>query len=393
MANHQKILKEIYPSPERLRALLPQGDARYRMDLSAHSVDCIGYIGSGLLGTVYKVRRNGKEYACKVTSLRYTNPGAPPASVIAEKTLQEIKLIRNLIRDNVHGILPVIEYLPGEQKIREYIKKAQNKPQALIPSDWLILELMPLGLPYTVFMECLFRSGKRLTEAEWAALMLDLVQPVKFMHNKSGIIHRDLKPGNIMLIQLPNGQVRAAIADFNLSKAFAGQTDYGYTKVGTEGYAHPRIIEQEPQRGIRRCDAEKADLYAIAQIGYQLLNAGQTAPCRGYIPAPKNAPSQRVTELLRSMLSSNFQTIPDCDAVIRTLRNMADGVVNRRPAQEHRMPVRAKQQSPQNPYKAHKQQGGEKGHRANRNRRVPRPQLFPADLFNDRFFLFPDIKF
>lgn len=400
MANHQQILKGVYPSPERLRALLPTGDARYRTDLSSYGLQCIGYIGSGLMATVYRVRKGDKEYACKVTSLRYTNTGAPSASDIAQRTLQEIKLTQTLMRDHVHGIMPLTEYLPSEGKIREYISKANRIPKALIPSDWMILELMPLGLPYTDFMNYLFRSGRKLTESQWAALMLDLIQPVQYMHKRSGIIHRDLKPGNIMIIIHENGQVRAAIADFNVSKAFAGKRDYDYTKVGSEKYAHPRIMQHETRLGVRKCDAENADIYAIAQIGYQLLNAGATAPCRGYIPAPKNSPSTRVTELLRSMLSDDLQTIPSCDSIVNMLRNMINGERSSKPLYEYSA-SRPTQQCCSKPQHQKHKHNTPKPH-GKKKRSYPNnqhgtsifgQQISMTDIFDEPFFNFPKIKF
>lgn len=400
MANHQQVLKGIYPSPERLRALLPTGDARCRTDLSSYGLQCLGFIGSGLMATVYRVRKGNKEYACKVTSLRYTNPGAPAASDIALRTLQEIKLTQTLMRDNVHGIMPLTEYLPSESKIREYINKANRIPKALIPPDWMILELMPLGLPYTEFMNNLFRSGKRLTESQWAALMLDLIQPVQYMHKRSGIIHRDLKPGNIMLIIHENGQVRAAVADFNVSKAFAGKRDYDYTKVGSDKYAHPRIMQHETRLGVRKCDAENADIYAIGQIGYQLLNAGATAPCRGYIPAPKNPPSARVTELLRSMLSDDLQKIPNCDSIVNTLRNMISGNCSVKPPYDYSVPKHAQQGYSKPRHQGHKyntpKPNGKKK-RSHSHNQYGTPmfgqKISMTDIFDEPFFSFPKIKF
>lgn len=396
MANHQQILKDIYPSPERLRALLPRGDARYRMDLSRYGVTCEGYIGAGLMSTVYRVRKDGKVYACKVTSLRYTNEGAPSAANIAERTLQEIKLTKTLLRSGVRGIMPLKEYLPGENTIREYIRKARNLSPNKIPSDWVILELMPLGLPYSSFMEYFFKSGKRLTEAEWAALMLDLVQPVQFMHERCGIIHRDLKPGNIMLILLDNGQVRAAVADFNVSKAFAGEIDQDYTKVGTGPYEDPRIKDKT---SVSRRDAESSDLFAIAQIGYQFLNQNQAAPCRGQIPAPKNTPSSRVTELLRAMLSNDIRSIPSCTYVINELRGMVNHTHDR-PIQKYHTPALPQHHSPKQQYHPAKRKPGH----SSGQKKVQKQKggytspafgqmMSMTSLFDEPFFQFPEIKF
>ena len=393
MANHQNLLKELYPAANWLYELIPMGNERSRINLSAYGLQCIGYIGSGLMANVYRVRCGGKDYACKVTSLKYTHPDAPPPSDIAQRTLQEIRLTQTLMRDHVNGIMPLIKYLPGESKIREYIGKANGIPKDRLPDDWMILELMPLGLPYKEFMNYLFRSGRRLTQAQWAALMLDLVQPVQHMHKRSSIIHRDLKPGNIMLIIQENGQVRAAIADFNVSKAFPGSRDYEYTKVGTGKYAHPRIMQHEERTGVRKCDAESADVYALGQIGYQLLNAGATAPYQGYIPAPKNSPSAQVTELLRSMLSDDLQRIPRCDSIVSTLRSMIGGYHSSRPEYRHNAPKSAQQQ-----YHGHKQSTPKPHSKKKRtypdNRYTPLgfdQQFSMSDFFDDAFFKFPKI--
>lgn len=320
MAQYASILKQLYPQGHQFDALLPRTNSRRDMNLSQYGLDNLGFIGDGALSTVYKVRdrRDGKEYACKVTSMKHHNADCPPWFA-AQKTLQEIQLLKKLLADNVCGIMPLCSFLPSEQTINEYISRTRNLP-AVLAGDLLILQLMPLGIPYSIFIENLFRSGRKLSNTDVAALMLDLVLPLNYMHHKSSIIHRDVKIDNYILIKLRNGTTRAALSDFNISKEFVGGYDYNYSHVGSARYINPSIDRKAASRQpVKRSDAEKGDLYAVAQIIYQMLNKGVMAPNRGAIPAPKDSPSAEVTELLCTMLNPDASRIPSCEAVISRL--------------------------------------------------------------------------
>jgi len=323
MAEYVSILKQLYPQGHQFDALLPRTNNKRGVNLSSYGLDNLGFIGGGALAAVYKVRdrRDGKEYACKVTSMKHHNADCPPWFA-AQKTLQEIRLLKKLIADNVYGIMPLCSFLPSEQTINEYISRTRNLP-AVLADDLLILQLMPLGIPYSVFIEGLFRSGRKLSNKDVAALMLDLVLPLNYMHNKSGIIHRDIKVDNYILIKLPNGTTRTALSDFNISKEFIGDYDYNYSHVGTPRYINHSIdVKAASRQPVKRSDAEKGDLYAAAQIIYGILNKGVMAPNRGTIPAPKDSPSAEVTELLRAMLNPDASLIPSCGTVISKLNTL-----------------------------------------------------------------------
>lgn len=321
MVQYASVLKQLYPQGHQFDALLPRTNSRRDMNLSQYGLDNLGFIGEGALSTVYKVRdrRDGKEYACKVTSMKHHNADCPPWFA-AQKTLQEIRLLKKLLADNVCGIMPLCSFLPSEQAINEYISRTRNLP-AVLAGDLLILQLMPLGIPYSVFIEGLFRSGRKLSNKDVAALMLDLVLPIKYMHNKSSIIHRDIKVDNYILIRSSNGKTRTALSDFNISKEFVGGYDYNYSHVGTPRYINPSIdAKAASKQPVKRSDAEKGDLYAVAQIIYGMLNKGVMAPNRGTIPEPKDSPSAEVTELLRAMLNPDASRIPSCEVVISRLK-------------------------------------------------------------------------
>ena len=159
-------------------------------------------------------------------------------------------------------------------------------------------------------------------------------------------------------------------------------------------------MQHETRLGVRKCDAENADIYAIGQIGYQLLNAGATAPCRGYIPAPKNTPSARVTELLRSMLSDDLQKIPNCDSIVNTLRNIISGNCSVKPPYDHSVPKHAQQgySKPRhqgNKYNTPNPHGKKKRSHSHNQYGTPMfgQQISMTDIFDEPFFSFPKIKF
>lgn len=325
MSKYSDILQKIYPTGHLYDALLPKPSNKDMADLSEYGLENLGIIGEGAFSKVYIVceKKSRKIYACKYTSLR--NPNAKP-SFIAEHTLREIRCMKNIQKRNIYGSISLIKYYPSENAILDYIQRYKNKFSFLVPQSAVILQLMPIGVPYETFIESYFRSGRKLNEKDIAALILDLVYPLQYFHQKANLIHRDIKPGNILLVKSSNGRVHAAISDFNISREF---TDSTMTCIGSKGFVNLSYMDKVRNKTISKSESEKNDVYAVGQIIYILLNTTM-APIRGTIPPPKYSPSVCITKLLQKMLSPDIGYVLTTQEVIRRCEEIIrDGDSNR----------------------------------------------------------------
>jgi len=109
----------------------------------------------------------------------------------------------------------------------------------------------------------LTREGK-LPIGDAVRIVHEVADALAYAH-AGGVIHRDIKPENILL-----EENHAVLADFGVARALAEArsggrlTDTGMS-VGTAGYMSP-----EQAAGERHIDA-RADVYALAVVGYELL--------------------------------------------------------------------------------------------------------------------------
>lgn len=321
----QDILKDVYPQGAQYECLLPQPQASSNkyVDLSCYNLENIGLIGSGSFANVFKVRdkRNGRILACKITSL---NKGRNNPIIIAERALQEIKLLKKVNASADSGI-QLYSYMPSEQKIQSYINTAKALPGFIQPSGFDILQLLQLGITWTRFEEYHLKQRRKLTEKQAAALMMDLVLPVHNMHRATDIVHRDIKKDNILLVK-ENGKTRAVLADFNISKIFEEKPNNHYTICYTPGFIHPEFENKiKSQTNVSYKEAEQSELYALMQIIYCLFNSGYMAPIRGKIPPPPNSPSLKISSIICSALNPSLAKMSSFETVISQLKSILNG--------------------------------------------------------------------
>ena len=87
-------------------------------------------------------------------------------------------------------------------------------------------------------------------------LLVQTLRALVYLH-RCGIIHRDLKPENILVV---NGQVKVLDFGLSFSRAIGG----GLGWAGTPSYMAPEVLQgAQPD--------ERADLYAVGMIGYELF--------------------------------------------------------------------------------------------------------------------------
>jgi len=107
--------------------------------------------------------------------------------------------------------------------------------------------------------------GKRLSEDYTIALLVNILQPLAFVH-QNNVIHRDIKPPNLIR---RNSDGKVVLIDFGAVKQISTQVvnGEGLTKmtvgIGTAGY-----MPSEQSRGSPRLSS---DVYAVGMIGIQAL--------------------------------------------------------------------------------------------------------------------------
>lgn len=132
-------------------------------------------------------------------------------------------------------------------------------------ADGLLYYSMPLVEGETLRGR-LARSPE-LTVAESTRILEDLLSALSYAHRR-GVVHRDMKPENILL-----SEHDALVADFGIAKALdaskIGTSSAVLTvagmAMGTPAYMSPEQAAADPNVD------ERADLYAIGVIAYEML--------------------------------------------------------------------------------------------------------------------------
>lgn len=111
------------------------------------------------------------------------------------------------------------------------------------------------------------RSGGRLPWKQAAALVLEVLEGLAFLHSRS-IVHRDIKPGNILLGGSP-GRPVPKLADFGLARTYERAGGTLLTKPGT-GLGTLMFMPPEQVRDAASV-REPADVYSLGVTLYYLI--------------------------------------------------------------------------------------------------------------------------
>ncbi len=105
-------------------------------------------------------------------------------------------------------------------------------------------------------------------------ILAHILRGLSHIHN-AGLIHRDIKPENIFLIRQGQDMDFAKILDFGIAKPIEGKTDFDDgVKLTQAGMAFGTPIYMAPEQALGNPMDGRADLYAAAVMGYEML-AGQ----------------------------------------------------------------------------------------------------------------------
>ena len=244
-------------------------------------------LGAGALGTVYLAEHSstGAPFAVKVL-----HPHLAESPAVLNRFYSEARAAQHLVHPSVTRLLDVRQAPTGHHcLLMEYVAGTP-------------LSRLPLPLPPE---EVVFLLSQALEGLEAA--------------HASGIVHRDIKPDNLVLTTGRDGERRVKILDFGM----AGPLAAGFTEeelaagmvVGSPAYLAPELwVRAEPDG--------RADLYALAVVGYRLLTGRLPFGGGGRMgemllvhkptrPLPPHVLAERVPQALSAVLMQAMSLRPD----------------------------------------------------------------------------------
>ncbi|HEY7209271.1 MAG TPA: serine/threonine-protein kinase, partial [Bryobacteraceae bacterium] len=115
------------------------------------------------------------------------------------------------------------------------------------------------------------RKRGSLSTAEAWPLVRQIASAIAALH-ENGIIHRDLKPSNIMITPGPDGDPRAIVMDFGLTKPFDAEGDLFESRsdfrAGAPFYLAPELVRGEKP-------SIASDIYALGLIIDEMVTGGK----------------------------------------------------------------------------------------------------------------------
>ncbi len=261
----------------------------------------LGELGRGAQATVYRVRRDGRDYAMKV--LRHAGPEDAAAQAAFRREAAVLACVRH----------------PGIARVHE-VGTHEGRP-------YLLMDLLPgerLGRVLT---------GGPLAPSRVAALGIGLAEALAAAH-AAGLVHRDVKPDNVVV--LADGSPR--LVDFGLAaRADTGPAADGAV-AGTMAYCAP-----EQTGMLNRPVDGRSDLYALGALLFECLvgeppyaAADVGDLLRQHAVAPVPDPCERapgVPSGLGAVIRTLLAKDPDdryagADGLAADLRRIADGQGN-----------------------------------------------------------------
>lgn len=258
-----------------------------------------GQIGRGGMAAVYQAYQTNikREVAIKILPPYLTEKAG-----YLERFEREVQITASLEHP---AILPIYDY--GTEDGVTYIV------MRLMPGGSLSARLAKLGKP---------SAGEALQ------LLKQIAGGLDYAH-KRGVVHLDLKPGNILF----DAEGNPYLSDFGLSELMASGTEVitAEALAGTPAYLSP---EQAQGKAVD----ERADLYALGVIAYELLtgklpfegkNALSVIVQQVQAPVPKADLPDTVYDVLAKALAKNpnerYSTANEFIHALRGAMNFAFG--------------------------------------------------------------------
>jgi serine/threonine-protein kinase len=150
------------------------------------------------------------------------------------------------------------------------------------------------GAPFLVMellegesLNAVLKRTRRLAPETAVSIISQVLDGLAAAH-ACGVVHRDLKPGNVFLVRESDGQQRAKILDFGISK-FGGDTVNRELTVEGAVVGTPQYMPPEQVSGHRDLDA-RADLYSAGVLLYRMVT--------GRLPFSADSPQKLYEQIL-----------------------------------------------------------------------------------------------
>ena len=191
-------------------------------------------LGKGSFGTcyIYETKKDHVKYAAKLVEKKKLEKQKAKQSIINEIAIQKSLNHPKIVKIKIYS----------EDPENVYIIQELCKNRSL---DDLLKD----------------RKNKNLSEFEVQSYMFQLIQGVKYLHDRN-IIHRDLKPSNIFLDE----KLELKIGDFGLIANLEKDKDRRKTCCGTKFFMAPEVIDPG-EKGY----SFEVDIWSMGVIMYKLL--------------------------------------------------------------------------------------------------------------------------
>lgn len=240
----------------------------------------IGVIGSGGMGTVYKVQHLISD---RIEAMKLILPNLIDSPELADRFMREIKVQARLSHPNIASLLNALRLDNQLLMVMEYIEGAT--------------------------LQAVLRQG-RMEPVRSIDIVLQVLSALDYAHAQ-GVIHRDIKPANIMLTA---GGV-AKLMDFGIARSL---TDRQLTQAGAAvGSVYYMSPEQVQGAGVDH----RSDLYSVGIMLYEMVTGAR--PISGESSwAIMNA---HVNQIPRSPVALNGD-LPDylCLAILKAIEKNPD---------------------------------------------------------------------
>ncbi len=287
----------------------------------------IEVIGIGGMGRVWRaVDRSGNQIAIKTLQ-----SGEALTEAQLRRFRREAEIMARLPHRNICRVLEMNECDGIQYIVMEYVDGLSLADLIQDPGNRDLAETEPLPLPHLIRSVRLEkerrtadpeaaaqaeRAGRKITRvlpvSQVLRMMLRVCDAIQFAH-EHGVLHRDLKPGNILLRE--DGE--PLVADFGLAKWSASDA---VQDLSLSGHVVGTLENMPPEQAESSKDVdERADVYALGTILFQLLTGRRHFEATGNLVADAQALRAHEPPRLRSLnpkIESELEVI-----VLKALRN------------------------------------------------------------------------